>query len=44
MTVSGLDGGSVEDEDYEQQTEATPERGALILKCVDQHAGHYWIC
>ena len=40
MTVSGLGRRSVKDKDDEQQTEATLKRGALILKSLDQHAGH----
>ena len=39
MPVSRLNGSAVDDEDEEQQSEAALEVGALVLKCVRQHAG-----
>ena len=40
MAVSSFDGGTVKDEEDQQQTEATFQRGARILNCFVQHAGH----
>jgi hypothetical protein len=44
VTVSGLNGGSVDYENEQQQTDSAPEGGAAILKCAVQHARHYRIC
>ena len=40
MAVSSLDSGTVKDEEDQQQTEAAFQRGAGVLNCSIQHAGH----
>src|SRR5215217_5256608 len=40
MPVSSLDRGAIKDEDDEQQTEPTFQVSAVVLNCVNQHAGH----
>src|SRR5215217_5265732 len=40
MPVSSLDRGAIKDEDDEQQTEPTFQASAVVLNCVNQHAGH----
>ena len=42
--VGRLDGSTVHDEDEQQQTEAALQVGALVLKCVHQHAGPCRLC
>lgn len=44
MTVSGFNRGGVGYENEQQQTNPTPERGAVILKCAVQHARHCRMC
>lgn len=44
MPVSGLDSGSVQNEDDQQQSEPPFKRGAVVLNCADQHAGHCRMC
>jgi len=44
VAVSRLDGSAVYDEDEQQQTEAALQVGALVLKCVHQHAGPCPLC
>jgi len=39
-----LDGGAVDDEDEQQQTEAALQISALVLKCSRQHAGPCPLC
>jgi hypothetical protein len=40
MAVRSLDSGTVKDEEDQQQTEAAFQRGAGILYCSIEHAGH----
>lgn len=44
MAVSGLDRCPVKNKRDQQQSKATLKRVALVLKCVEQHAGHSRIC
>ncbi len=44
MPVSGLDGGPVQNEEDQQQSKPSFERGALVLNCADQHAGQCRMC
>jgi hypothetical protein len=40
VTVSSLDSGTVKDEEDQQQTDAAFQRGAGVLNCSIEHAGH----
>lgn len=44
VLVRGFYGGAIKDREDQQQSEATFERGALVLNCANQHAGHCRMC
>ena len=44
VPVSSLDSGAIKDENDQQQTKPTFYVSRLVLKCVEQHAGHCQLC
>jgi hypothetical protein len=44
VLVRGFYGRAVKDKEDQQQTEPAFQAGALVLNCVNQHAGHCRMC